>query len=202
MRDSANILSIASLQPDYLGFIFYRHSKRFVGDDFEIPIDLPKTIERVGVFVDQPRLEILKIARKHKLDLIQLHGNESPKECKELRAEGIGVIKSFSITDQGDFDRILSFDGFVDYFLFDKRGRYPGGNGKVFDWRLLRRFDFGTPFFLSGGISFANVGDVLDLRDTNLYAIDINSGVEREPGLKDVHKTGQLFSHLDAIGLK
>ena len=198
MRDKGNILEIAELRPDYLGFIFYRNSKRFVGDRFAVPEELPESIKRVGVFVNQPLQEILKLARCHQLDLLQLHGTESAEQCKELQLEGFPVIKAIAIGAKKDLEVLPYYRLSVDYFLFDSKGNDFGGNGVSFDWSFLIDIELEAPFFLSGGISSSNVSSLLALKGMNLLAVDINTGVETKPGLKDIGKIKQLFSILDS----
>jgi phosphoribosylanthranilate isomerase len=196
MRDRDNIRMVASFLPDYMGFIFYPESPRFVGNDFTVPEDLPHSIRKVGVFVNESSDNILVKARHAGLDAIQLHGNESAEECNALRSAGFTVIKVFSIGEHFDFSVTKSYAPSVDFFLFDTKGRYYGGNANTFDWDILKRYDQEVPFFLSGGISPENVECVKPLRDMNLYALDVNSGVEDMPGVKSPDKLKSLFSRL------
>lgn len=196
MRDLENIRMAASFLPDYMGFIFYAASPRFVGDDFTVPEDLPQSIHRVGVFVNETASNMLARARHAGLDSIQLHGHESSEECSVLRAAGFTVIKVFSIDTYFDFSVTKPYVSSVDYFLFDTKGKYYGGNANTFDWDILKRYDQEVPFFLSGGISPENVESVKPLRDMNLYALDVNSGVEDMPGVKSAEKLKSLFSRL------
>ena len=186
MRDPENILAVASLRPQYLGFIFYPKSPRFVGESFDIPGNLPASIKRVGVFVNEANAVIIAKSRSLKLDLAQLHGHESPAQCDELKAAGLGVIKVFSIDDDFNFDLIKPYRKVVNYFLFDTKGKYYGGNAKTFNWEILGKYDQEVPFFLSGGLSPDNVNTLGDIQRMNLHALDLNSGVEISPGLKDL----------------
>ncbi len=188
MRDSENILQVAKLQPDYIGFIFYSKSKRFVGDDFKIPEQLQKNIKRVGVFVNEGTATILDLATAHGLDVVQLHGMESAKQCLKLKESELTVIKVFSIDNSFDFAEVDPYKKVADYFLFDTKSDSYGGTGKVFDWNLLNQYDQEIPFFLSGGLSAENIGSIKKLKGMNLHAVDINSGVEVSPGLKDIEK--------------
>ena len=199
MRDSENILQVAKLQPDYIGFIFYSKSKRFVGDDFKIPEQLQKNIKRVGVFVNEGTQEILKLSAKHALDFIQLHGNESTEQCDEIKARGLGVIKVFQIDNHFDFVEINAFKKSVDYFLFDTKIESYGGSGKAFDWSLLNQYNQEIPFFLSGGLSASTIKDVTGLQGMNLHALDINSGVEVSPGLKRIELINELKLIVNSI---
>lgn len=186
MRDAGNILDVAALHPDYMGFIFYQGSKRFVGKDFAIPDSLSRDIKRVGVFVNQSTEEIADTATEHSLNLIQLHGDESPQQCDELKEKGFEIIKAFAVGNEFDFQTTLNYKKSVNYFLFDTKGKDFGGNGITFQWDLLKNYDQEIPFFLSGGISPLNIMNIKNLSDMNLYAIDVNSGVEKAVGVKDV----------------
>lgn len=188
MREAENIRHVAALHPDYMGFIFYRNSRRFAGDAFRIPDDFPASIKRVGVFVNETTHEIMLLANKHALDYVQLHGNESVEQCQELRAQGLGIIKVFAVSNDFEFEEVKPYRSNVDYFLFDTKGKDFGGNGVVFDWKILEKYDHEIPFFLSGGISPDNIADVRSLKGMNLHALDVNSGVESGVGIKDVEK--------------
>ena len=192
MRDPENIILVAELQPDYLGFIFYPKSKRFVGDDFKIPNQLPKSIKRVGVFVNEATNRMLELATMHQLDVVQLHGNESVQQCAELKGNGLGVIKIFQMASDFEFSKINPYKKTVDYFLFDTKSESYGGTGKTFDWNLLNKYDQEIPFFLSGGLSVENIQGIKAMKEMNLHALDINSGVEISSGLKDNDKIKSL----------
>ena len=192
MRDPENMIAVAALRPDYMGFIFYRNSKRAVPVDFQIPKDFPSGIKRVGVFVNQSTSTILSLVGKFSLDYVQLHGEESPLQCEELRTAGVGVIKAFALSRGFDFKTLEPFKKAVDYFLFDNKGTDYGGTGTAFDWGMLKEYDQEVPFFLSGGLSLENIHDVALLEGMNLHAVDVNSGVEIRPGLKDVGKIKRL----------
>ena len=188
MRDPENITAVASLRPQYLGFIFYPRSPRFVGESFDIPGNLPASIKRVGVFVNEANAVILEKSRSLKLDFAQLHGSESPAQCDELKATGLGVIKVFSLDDDFNFDVTRAYRDVVDYFLFDTKGKHYGGNAKAFNWEILSKYDQEVPFFLSGGLSPVNVNTLGNIQKMNLHALDLNSGVEVSPGIKDLEK--------------
>lgn len=197
MRDKDNIRDVSRLHPDYMGFIFYENSPRYVGAEFGIPEDFPADTKRVGVFVNATTEEILDQAGKHRLDFIQLHGAEDVAQCEELKSRGLGVIKVFSVGDDMDFAVTTKYNHAVDYFLFDTRGKYYGGNAKTFDWDVLKRYDQTVPFFLSGGITPENAEGIKSLSGMNLQAIDINSGVEVRPALKDVKKIEAVKVHIN-----
>ncbi|MEQ8361315.1 MAG: phosphoribosylanthranilate isomerase [Cyclobacteriaceae bacterium] len=195
MRERVNILDVSSAHPDFMGFIFYKNSPRYVGADFSIPDDLDVNIQRIGVFVNEEVGAILDLVLKHRLDFVQLHGDESPAQCKELMEKGIGVIKVFSVDDDFDFTVVDQYQSEVDYFLFDTKGKARGGNGVAFNWSLLENYKGAIPYFLSGGIDPENVNEVIGLKHEQLFAIDVNSGIERAPGSKDVSKLNLLIKN-------
>ncbi len=196
MRDYENITDIASLLPQYFGFIFYPGSPRFVGNEFRIPKTLPSSIKRVGVFVNESNAVIISKSQWAGFDHVQLHGNESPQQCRALKNEGLKVIKVFSIDDDFNFDTTIPFKKEVDYFLFDTKGKLYGGNAKTFNWNILTQYDQEIPFFLSGGLSPENVHEINDLKNMNLHALDLNSGVEVSPGMKSREKVEQVMGSM------
>ena len=188
MRDPHNIIAVSRLRPDFMGFIFYAPSPRYVGENFEMPATLDRATKRIGVFVNERNEVIVEKVKKHQLDLVQLHGDESVEQCLALKQAGIKVIKVFSVDDNMNFKVTHQYTDAVDYFLFDTRGKYYGGNAARFDWSMLSRYDQQKPFFLSGGIAPQHVEEIIALKDMNLAAIDVNSGVEISPALKDIKK--------------
>jgi len=198
MRDPKNILEVAALGPDYMGFIFYEKSKRYVSEGFFIPREFPHNIKRVGVFVNEKIENILSQVSKHQLDFVQLHGNESPDLCDELKQK-TKVIKVFRVDDSFDFDSVKKFNSCSDFFMFDTKGENFGGTGKTFNWNLLKNYDQEIPFFLSGGLSTKNIQQVRELKNLNLYSLDFNSQVESEPGIKDVAVLNSVFSILNSF---
>lgn len=188
MKYPENILEVGSLLPDYMGFIFWEKSARYF--DGIMP-DLPKSIKKAGVFVNAAQTEILEKIVKYDLQAIQLHGNESVEFCLELKNkmdDTIEIIKVFSVDDTFDFDILKPFEAVCDYFLFDTKGKLPGGNGTTFDWKVLQNYPSTKPFFLSGGIGINEMEAVNEILKTDLpiYAIDVNSKFEIEPGLKNI----------------
>lgn len=198
MRDTANILDVSALQPDYLGFIFYAQSPRFVGSEFEMP-NIPKSVKKVGVFVNEKTDKIIRTVSEYQLDLVQLHGNETPDQCETLKAAGVHVIKFFAVDENFDFALVNPFKPYVRFFLFDTKGKYYGGNAKTFDWTLLQKYDQLVPFFLSGGISAENVKAIEKIANLNLYALDANSGVEISAAVKDINKVKELKRVADSL---
>lgn len=197
MRDAQNINDVAALNPDFMGFIFYEKSKRYVGKDFVIPTNFPSQIKRVGVFVNEATEVVLKKVEQHRLDFVQLHGGESVKECEQLKRNRVGIIKVFSVDNDFDFSTVDEFESCSDYFLFDTKSEGYGGSGKTFDWSMLENYSNHVPFFLSGGLSPENVSAALQVKSTALFALDVNSGVEISPGFKDVDKIRSIKTILD-----
>jgi phosphoribosylanthranilate isomerase len=188
MKYPDNILEVGSLLPDYMGFIFWPKSARYF--EGEMP-ELPKSIKKTGVFVNESISVIEEKITKYNLQAIQLHGQESVEFCSDLKTKfgtSIEIIKVFSADENFDFSVLKPYESVCDYFLFDTKGKLPGGNGTTFDWRILENYSSTKPFFLSGGIGIAELDSIKEILKTNLpiYAIDINSKFEIEPGLKNV----------------
>ena len=199
MKYDENIQVVAGLQPDYLGFIFYEKSPRnFTGN---IP-EIPEGIKKIGVFVDESIDSILSKVTEHNLDIVQLHGHETSTYCSELKKKShhIEIIKAFSVDNEFDFTLLQPYEAFVDYYLFDTKGRFPGGNGYTFNWEILENYPSTKPYFLSGGIGLDEIDSVLSFlqkQESNYcYAIDINSKFEEEPGLKNIEKIKEFKSQL------
>lgn len=197
MKYQDNIEAVASLQPDYLGFIFHEDSPRH----FEgiIP-ELPPSIHKVGVFVDKTVEFIANQIEKHKLSVIQLHGHESPEMCRILKSTNAKVIKVFSIKDAFDFSVLTPYEDVCDYYLFDTKGKLPGGNGYTFNWDVLINYPSTKPYFLSGGIGLDQIEDLKRFQESDAskycYAIDINSKFEIEAGLKNIEKLQEFKNNV------
>lgn len=189
MKHVENLQSVAALHPDYMGFIFYDKSKR----NFEGVIPkLPKGIKKTGVFVNEHLEIVISLAQEYQLEALQLHGDESVLYIQALKNHlpNIEIIKVFGIKDTFDFSILQDYQELVDYFLFDTKGKERGGNGVKFDWSVLKNYPLNIPFFLSGGIGPEDVNEVKKIKDSGLpvYAVDINSRFETEPGLKNIQK--------------
>jgi phosphoribosylanthranilate isomerase len=195
MREPENIRQVAALQPDYMGFIFYEKSPRFVGHNFSVPY-LEAGVKRVGVFVNHSLSSVTECVANMKLDFVQLHGDESPSFCAALKDENIKVIKVFRVDDDFDFSVTNEYESVSDYFLFDTKGKLYGGNAVAFNWNVLEKYNQRVPFFLSGGIQSTNLKDLNKLNGLNVHAIDINSSVEDRPGLKNIEKIREIINQL------
>lgn len=180
MKFGENISQVGALQPDFLGFIFYSKSKRFVGDDFSSSSiqNLPKSIKKVGVFVNESPESIVEKVKRFDLDIVQLHGNESVADCEFLKENNIEIIKVFSIDENFDFNIVKSYELVCDYFLFDTKTPTYGGSGKTFDWKLLDNFKLEKPFFLSGGLNSESIEKIKKLNYPMLVGLDFNSQLE------------------------
>lgn len=187
MKYPDNIISVANLQPDYLGFIFYEKSARYF--EGEIP-EISNNIKKTGVFVNADSKEVITKIKKHQLQAIQLHGNESPEYCKKLNTENIEIIKVFSIKDNFNFDTLKPYESVCDYYLFDTKGKLPGGNGYTFNWNVLKKYSSTKSYFLSGGIGLNEIENIKSFIKSDeskyCYAIDVNSKFETEPGMKNI----------------
>ena len=194
MKYAGNIEAVSLLNPDYMGFIFYEGSSRFV----EKPdlSTVPSSIEKIGVFVNENTDKIIDICSKYNLFAVQLHGNESSGDCKKVKDSGLTVIKAFSIDKSIDTN---SYSGIVDFFLFDTKGKNYGGTGRKFDWKILEQYDGETPFFLSGGITVDDAATIMEIQHPCLYGIDINSGFETEPARKDPDKLRNFINKIRQI---
>lgn len=201
LRDAENLKEIAALQPDFIGFIFYDQSPRFVGDDLDETVvkSLPKSIRKVGVFVNASPDYILRSVKKYDFQYVQLHGTETPDYCRSLRNRGINIIKAFRVDDSFNFSMLNNYKAQCDFFLFDAKGEQPGGNGISFDWQIMSRYDNEKPFFISGGIGLNNLDELIALKGVRPYGVDINSQVETEPGVKDVAKVKELIDRLRPV---
>ncbi|SDB49233.1 phosphoribosylanthranilate isomerase [Flavobacteriaceae bacterium MAR_2010_188] len=199
MKNRENITEVARLGPDYLGFIFYEKSPRYFEGDMP---ELPNNIKKVGVFVDSTTEEIFEKVSTYNLDAIQLHGNESAQYCKNLQvnAKDLQIIKVFSVDEDFNFNSLKEFEDCCDYFLFDTKGKLPGGNGYTFNWDILKEYPSIKPYFLSGGIGLDSLDAIKEFlgHDSSKYchAIDVNSKFESEPGQKIISQIQKFKNEL------
>jgi phosphoribosylanthranilate isomerase len=189
MKNTDNILNVAKLNPDFIGFIFFKNSPRYFNS--VIP-ELPDNIKKIGVFVDATFDYIKGIVQKHNLQGVQLHGNESPELCKQLQDLNCTVIKVFSIKDSFDFNTLEPYEDVCDFYLFDTKGKQPGGNGYTFDWSVLKKYPSIKPYFLSGGIGPKELDNLLSFQKRPealfCHSLDVNSKFETNLGLKNIEK--------------
>ncbi len=197
MKQAGNIRQVALLQPDFMGFIFYSKSPRYV-EPFPVEIlnSLPPGIKKTGVFVNEDIDDILKTVHKYNLDAVQLHGSDLEKVCKKLRETELIIIKAFPIATVSNFIPTNHYEGLCDYFLFDTRTEHHGGSGVKFNWNLLHEYKGKTPFFLSGGIAPDDVNTISAINHPLLAGIDLNSRFEIKPGIKDADKLREFLHAL------
>ena len=205
MRDPENIKELTELNPDYVGFIFYLHSKRFVGDlhaDATASVSSPS--KKTGVFVNETMDAMADAVIQYDLDAVQLHGDESGEFCRTFRKflhnmqteKHVEIIKAFGISEEFDFARLEEYGDFIDYYLFDAQTPEHGGSGLAFDWNILENYKGKKPYFLSGGLSPDNIDAIKEIKDVRFYGVDLNSKFEREPGVKDIDKLREVFGRI------
>ncbi|GAB3903289.1 phosphoribosylanthranilate isomerase [Mucilaginibacter boryungensis] len=196
LREAGNIEAVAALKPDFMGFIWYAQSPRYV---YRLPEtvlrSLPANIIKTAVFVNE-HIDIVR-ALIHQFDFnaVQLHGQESPEYCAELKQE-VQVLKAFGLDEYFDFEQLKAYVGKVDYFLFDTKTEKHGGSGRIFNWDVLNEYDLDVPFFLSGGLSLDNLAEIKNIKHPALYGVDLNSRFETAPGIKSIEKLKQAFALL------
>ena len=196
MKLTSNIIEVSKINPDYMGFIFWEKSKRFFNGT--IP-SISENIKKTGVFVNSPISFILNKIKKHDLNAVQLHGDESIDFCKKIKLlTDIEIIKVFKVNDNFNFNKILSFDKVCDYYLFDTKGKLPGGNGFHFDWEILKKYPYKKKFFLSGGIGLLDINNLKKILKLNLpiHAIDVNSKFELRNEIKNVNDLSNFKKQL------
>jgi len=188
------IRELIALKIDFLGFIFYEKSPRFVLNhlSFEQISDIDHQ-GKVGVFVNENIERIIEISEKANLNFIQLHGDENEDYISELREKlnpQINIIKVIRIGNQtsGELQKTISHQPqTINYLLFDTDSKAFGGTGQTFDWNILNKIEIPIPYLLSGGISLENVHQLSTINHQPI-ALDINSKFEMEPGNKDIEK--------------
>ncbi len=197
MKFPTNIMEVAALNPDFMGFVFYPKSPRYAEPlDVNVLNKIPRRILKIGVFVNEIEDEILEKVKKYSLQGVQLHGSESEELCYTLKMTGLIVLKAFPIAVASDFSVTEHYEGTCDFFLFDTKTSDHGGSGRKFDWTLLNEYNGETPFLLSGGISAADAGSVRQINHPQFRGVDLNSKFEISPGLKDVELLRNLIIEL------
>ena len=196
MRDPENLQGLISMQPDFIGFIFYPKSSRYAANlDEKLLSSIPKTIGKVGVFVNEGIDTVCEIVNKYKLDYVQLHGDEDLEYAMALKSKGVKIVKVFRVTDRIP-EEATDYAGIADYLLFDTATSKYGGSGKQFDWNILKNNGLRVAFLLSGGIQLKDIETIKTLKLPKLEGIDVNSGFELEPGLKDLELIKELKRQL------
>ena len=188
INNRKNLLQVLDLKPEFIGFIYFKKSTRnceLTANDIQ-QINFGKT-KKVGVFVNEPIVNLIQIYDDYKLDYVQLHGTETAEYCENVLIRGIKFIKVFSIDESFNFEYTNAFVN-ASFYLFDTKGDLQGGNGYSFDWKILKQYQGITRFLLSGGISPKH--RLIDLKQIHQACIglDINSKFEVSPGVKDIEK--------------
>ena len=187
MKNTQNRQEVEKLDVDFMGYIFYAPSKRFVGKNPE-PGLFNSEKPKVGVFVDENAFEILALAKNLGFEWIQLHGKENPKTCQLLKRQGLKIIKAFNVDENFNFASTVPYEKVVNFFLFDTKTKNHGGSGEKFNWNILEKYEGHIPFFLSGGIGPEDVERIKEINHAKLTGVDLNSGFEDEPGVKNIEK--------------
>ena len=196
MRDIKNIQGLVAIEPDFIGFIFYHKSPRYVGEmDDNFIMCIPSGIHKVGVFVNEAIEKIVDLANKYGLEYIQLHGDEDLKFVQQLKQKGLKIIRVFRVMDTIPFVA-KKYEGIADYFLFDTASINYGGSGRHFDWDILRNYNLKIPFLLSGGVQLEDIPKIRAMKIEKLVGIDVNSRFETKPAMKDLKKIAELKSAL------
>ena len=202
--DEALALSKAGV--NYVGFIFYPASKRYALHTLSLDqiksVQLPGVL-KVGVFVNEPLEKVIATATEAGLDMVQLHGDETPNYCKEM-ANHYPVIKAFRISETDDVAyKISEYLEDIDYLLFDTTSSVYGGSGISFDWKKLANATGQKPYFLSGGIGPDDVSKITSFVESdaagNCTAVDVNSKFETAPGQKNIQLLQSFFPTIKAL---
>lgn len=201
MKERANIEEIAALKPDYMGFIFYRNSPRFVGERFNLDW-FQYDIKKVGVFVNQPLEEVVDLATYNCLDVVQLHGSEGIAYCEILseRKPELKIWKSFSVYPGFDLAEMEAYRDATDAYLLDTKDELLGGSGRSFDWEILKKLDGSKDIVLAGGIGPENIEKVLGLKGQGIKiaVVDVNSKTETSPGIKSILLAEEVINKVHA----
>lgn len=198
MKHPENINALAELNPDYMGFICYDLSSRYIADLLASVLSgLPESICKTAVFVNEDLDKINALINRFGFNAVQLHGSESPAFCQALRGR-VAVFKAFGVDDDFDFTQLNSYKGHVDYFMFDTKTIGHGGSGKTFNWDILAKYQLDIPFFVCGGLSPENIASVKEIKHPAFYGVDLNSRFEIEPGLKNIDQLRNAFNILRA----
>lgn len=200
LKSPENVNQLKSLPVDYFGYVFHAASKRYAGgEEFRDMGLFAVNGHRTGIFVDAESDHIKTIGRHCRLSHIQLHGNEPPSCCQDLKASGLRVIKSFRVDEDFDFETCSKYNSVCDFFLFDTSGELPGGNGEKFNWDILDRYRGAVPFFLSGGIAPGDEERIARFVHPFFYGIDLNSGFEDAPGIKNCARLSDFLTRLHSF---
>lgn len=198
MTDPNNVQEIAKTDPDFMGFIFYPGSSRYVGSNLKDSLfrKIPSGILKTGVFINEESSRIIDTVNLYGLDLVQLHGNESAEYCNSLKKVGLIIIKAFGISNGSGFTTLERYMDVCEYFLFDTKTGSHGGSGLKFNWGKINEYHLDKPFFMGGGIGPEDAPLIKQINHKYLFAVDINSRFELRPGIKDIKKVKDFINEL------
>jgi phosphoribosylanthranilate isomerase len=201
MRDAQNIKELLALNPDFIGFIFYPASKRYITIDEYLSLDLDtRFTKKVGVFVNEDIKKVISIATLAEINYLQLHGDESVEYCEQLKYLDFKIIKAFGIDEHFDFQILNAYDEVCDYFLFDTKTKDFGGSGITFDWNILNNYTLNKKIFLSGGLNIEHIKQIKQLNFADkIFALDFNSQLEISPSNKDIKKCEALINAIHQL---
>jgi phosphoribosylanthranilate isomerase len=188
LADAENAGAVSRLDIDMLGFIFWPKSKRYCIIPCAQITALKFRQKKVGVFVNATEEDIMEKSVAYGLDFVQLHGDETPDFCRKIQSKGLPVIKAIPISSEHDLEKASAYEKCASFLLFDTKCEGYGGSGRTFDWSILNTYSGAIPFLLSGGINPGSAEAIRRFRHPQLAGIDLNSGFELSPGLKDVEK--------------
>jgi phosphoribosylanthranilate isomerase len=195
MKFTENRQQVEKLDVDFLGFIFYAPSKRYIGET-PAPGLFQSNKPKVGVFVDENAFEIMGLAKNLGFEWVQLHGKENPKTCLMLKRQGLKIIKVFNVDEDFDFSSTKPYEKVSNFFLFDTKTNKHGGSGSKFNWEILDKYEGHIPFFLSGGIAPDDAEAIKKINHPKLTGVDLNSGFEDEPGVKNIEKLKEFIEKI------
>jgi len=198
LTQKAQIEALAAMGVDFGGLIFHPKSPRYVdaGNELGLQVTEASTLQRVGVFVNTPIVDILSTARSFHLRIVQLHGDENESAAIALKGAGLRVFKAFHVDEHFDFQKVLPFTPHCEAFVFDTKGKYYGGNGKKFNWEVLQNYQEETPFLLSGGLTQKDAEVIKAFKHPKLWGLDLNSGFENTPGDKNLRRIENFVAAL------
>lgn len=201
LKEPAHVAAAAEAGAAYVGFVFFEKSPRNVGiaQARDLAVEAPVGVAKVALTVNADDAFLDKLVETVPLDMLQLHGSESPERVAEVRARfGLPVMKAIGIADAEDVAKIDTYGAVADQLLVDakppKNAELPGGNGLSFDWRLVNRKYWPRPWMLAGGLTADNVAEAVKM--TGARQLDLSSGVESAPGVKDV---GMIRTFMKAV---
>lgn len=192
------VRELETIGVDFAGFIFYSRSPRFAARNGLTAEKLKKEklgIHKIGVFVNEPEEQLLRIVDEWRLEIVQLHGDESPRYCERI-SNHVNTIKAFRIGKDDNIPyKTYPYNDVADMFLFDTLGAQYGGTGEQFNWELLKAVNITKPYFLSGGIGIDDAKSVLEFskKEKNMFSLDVNSKFELSPGVKNTDLIRQFI---------